>query len=429
MVARSPLAIGLDPSEYGDTPIVLPDNPNTGYKWGEDGANPSIGNPGYRGMPTLRHNAEPLVVPNVEARSIFDGKSLNGRDAEDPTLYTLKGGLKDQVMVLREMAARAVDLADKDVRQASDNSIHLAIVDGLETWMRQKDGFTRTLGGIWAPEGGVAKAPLADLHANGMKANGTYCYVQADKGTPGYAELALQLLTSNEYAEEVEAIAQKVAIDKQMPIEAAREKVVFELISISANADQGFAAGRDLPLNYDPNAHAGAAAADLFPIDTETGRCLSLVPYPWVGEEAAVDFTENDANYEKYLAVWRLSKELQDHMAMTGFASPEEFKRSDWERFRRANRIRYWALVSVGCTFYSADPSSDGGENWHFEPDGVELIDRTGNLVARSEYVSADETFGSGNGGHTLQMSGPDRVAVYGGFAGHDQARKQGLID
>ena len=429
MTARSPLASGLDLDRYGDTPIVLTPNPNTGYKWGEDGPNSAHGrkNPGYRGMQTLKENDEPLVVPNVEARSVFDGASLNGRE-DDPTTYKLDGALAGGVMVLREMVARAVDMADGDVREASGGEMHLAIVDGLETWKRQKDGFKRTLGGLWTKEGGVEAATLADLHALGMKANGTYCYVQADKNSPEYADLARGLLTSGDSASEVEEIAQRMAVEKHLSIDQARERTILELLSISSNADAGPAAGRGLALNFDPNAHAGAASADLFPIDSKTGRSLSIVPYPWVGEEAAMDYLEDDANYDRYLDVWRREKGLQDHMKMAGFDSPEDFKFSDWERFRRANRIRYFALVGVGCTFYSADPSSEGGEGWHFEGDGVKLIDRTGKLIMVSKYVSSRFGFGHGNPGHTLQMRGPKAIAVYGGFSGHARARKQRLI-
>jgi len=414
----------LHPDQYADTPIVLVENPNTGYKWGEDGAKEEIGNPGYRGMQTLATNEEPLVVPaGMEQRSVFDGQSLYA-DPQDSTVYQLPGGLEGGQLVLRELPAKALDLAAENIRIATSNEIRMVIVDGLETFMRQRAGFTRTLSGLFVPAG-IQTPSLTELYTYGKKAEGTYAYVKADKKSPAYTDVARELLESGSCSGEIRALAQMVSEKTGMSPEAALDKVVFELITMSANANLGPAADRGVGLDFQHNAHAGGAAADIFPVDNMTGRVLSLVPYCWVGPEAAMDYMEDDLNFDAFLATWRFDEVLQEHMRQVGFASPEDFKWSDWERFRMATRVRYHALVGVGSTFYSADPSSDGGENWHFEPDGEVLRDWDGREVARSAYVADNEEGGRGNPGHTLQMRGPKAVAVYGGRSGHEQARKQ----
>lgn len=414
----------LHPSEYPETPIFLGPNPNTGYNWGEDGPNEAVGNPGYRAMQTLASNEEPLVEPiGMEQRSVFDGQSLYA-DPKDPTVYQLPGGLEGGRLVMRELPARALDLAAENIDQATSGEIRMVIVDGLETFIRQRAGFTKTLNGLFVPAG-IQKPTITELYTFGKKAEGTYAYVKADKKSPAYADVARELLESGTSSEEIRALAAAVSTKTGMPIEAATEKVVFELITMSTNANVGPAADRGVALDFEHNAHAGGAAADVFPVDNRTGQVLSLVPYCWVGEEAAMDYLENDANYERFLAKWTADETLQVHMKQVGFNSPEDFTRNDWERFRMANRVRYHALVGVGCTFYSADPSTDGGENWHFEPDGVELVDWDGRIVAESKYVPFSTQYGSGNPGHTLQMQGPSGIAVYGGRSGHEQARKQ----
>ena len=66
------------PEQWGNTPIVRPFSSLTGYLEGEDGDNPSFGNPGYRGMKTV-DSTEPLVVPaGVRQRSVFDGHDEYG---------------------------------------------------------------------------------------------------------------------------------------------------------------------------------------------------------------------------------------------------------------------------------------------------------------------------------------------------------------
>jgi hypothetical protein len=412
----------LPPERYAETPIVLTDNPNTGYKWGEDGPNLAKGNPGYRGMQTLRENHEPLVVPaGVEARSVLGGASLYARE-DDPTTYTLPGGLPDEAIVLREIAARAIDLGAANIDRATSGEVRLVVVDGLETYMRQRAGFTRILKNIIEPTG-IVEPTVAELHAYGKQANGTYCYVKADEGAKEYQDLARELQTGESF-EQLAEIA-RTRVGGAVSFNQAMESVLSEFIAISANSNMGPAKDRQVPLNFEHNAHAGAAAADLFPVDSKSGLVLSIVPYCWVGPEAAMDYMENDANFDAFKQKWAEDSLLATHMKMVGYDSPENFKWSDWERFRMANRVRYHALVGVGCTFYSADPSEDGGEDWHLEPDGAELFDWDGRLVVVSQYVPHGTRFGTGNPGHTLQMRGPKAVAVYGGRSGHEQARKQ----
>lgn len=418
----------LHPKKYGETPIVLTHNPKTGYNWGEDGENPTHNNPGYRRMRVLHvHNHEPMVIPKkIEHRSVFDGVSIYG-DKADSAVLNLEGGLKNGALYMRELPARALEEAAKIVSLATKGELHFILVDGLETYRRQCAGFTMTLNQILDAEG-IVNPTLTQLHYFGKKADGTYTYVQVDRYCQQYKDLKAELLEDAESAQEINYIADTLAREMNLTPHNAKGKALYELISISTNSQIGPAKGRNIPLNYEHNSHAGGAAADVFPVD-RSGRVVSLIPYLWVGREAAMDYMEHDENFDNFKKKWSVDARLQEHMKKIGFDSPSKFAWSDWVYFRMANRVRYHTFVTaLGCTFYSAHNPEDGGENWHFEPDGVVLYSWDKKVIARNTYLKNNKKAGRGNPGHTLQMCGAKAIAVYGGKSGHEQARRQGIL-
>ncbi len=418
----------LHPKKYGETPIVLTHNPKTGYNWGEDGENPTHNNPGYRRMSVMRgHNSEPMVIPQkIELCSVFDGVSMYGEGHGSPVLV-LDGGLKKASLYMRELPARALEEAAKIISIATHGELHFILVDGLETYRRQCAGFTMTLNQILETEG-IVNPTLTQLHHFGKKADGTYTYVQVERNSHQYKELKAELLNDVEASKEINYIADTLGREMNLAPRNAKGKALFELISISTNCQRGPAKGRDIPLNYEHNAHAGGGAADIFTVDKK-GRLISLIPYLWVGREAAMDYSEHDENFDNFKMKWSVDSRLQQHMKKIGYNSPSDFGWTDWEYFRMANRVRYHTFVTaLGCTFYSAHNPEDGGENWHFEPDGVVLFSWDGKEIARNTYIKNNKRAGRGNPGHTLQMSGPKAIAIYGGVSGHEQARRQGIL-
>jgi hypothetical protein len=410
------------PQDWADTPIVLEFNPLTGYNDGEDGANEAIGNPGYKNMKTLAENDEPLVVPaGIMQRSVLDGYDEYGHGYHADT--ALPGGLKGRVLAVRETTARMLDEAQKLADVHYPGQYDLVLIDGFESGKRQAAGFGRALKGVLAGDGipDARDVTLTALYEAGVKTEGTYSSVIADRSSDGY-ELVSHELTSDAAArQEVEEIAAKNGWTV--------DDVVFKLVTFMANAELHMGRSIKVGLLSECNAHAGGGAADIMPADKNSARLLNLVPYCYMGEEAGMAYMEAPGAYKKFLEAVKTKPALREHLLKLGYDSPDKFTRTDWEIFSRARRVRFHALKALGATFYSAHNPEEGGEDWHYESPGVRLYGADGKLIKETALAGAypDD---SGNPGHTLQKLGPKETAVYGGGSAHRLARKHfGLED
>ncbi len=398
----------VDMSDWRTTPIVRPINSLTGLIEGDD--------TGYRDMITLKHNRSPLVVPNVLIRASYDGLDEFGEKTP-----RLPGGLAKGELILRETAARGIELLDQLVFEASDGQFIIAALDGFRSEQRQIAGFNRLLKEQMALIGLTDEAipqRIADFMACGGIADGTFSYV---KLRPSKAvEEASQRLKNDAdlMAQVADFLVRSIESGDIRDLRQGDfEGGITELLTISANYGVGPGAG--LPLNSEGNAHAGAAACDVFMIEAATGRPINPVYFDYPGQEAGMDFMEHEGSYEAYLAAVREKPLLRQHLVRLGYTDLDSFTQTEWEYFQGALRILYHAAKGAGFTYYS---SEHGGENWHLESGNIIYEPSNGNVVA-CEGLTASLHPNSGNPGHTLQTLGRKAVAVWGGATAHSLAR------
>lgn len=402
-------AYPIPPEQWAETPIKREINPLTadekhpeGYREGED--------KGYRKIATLKDVTEPLVEPaGVRTRPSYDGFNEYGDEKNES--IALAGGLENGELVVREGVARALDHAQQILDDVFGGEFNIVALDGFRSRDRQAAGFTRIMKEVLA---GNENPSITEMYDAGMTADGTFAWVNADTDSAEYAAIASELMATAK--EEIEAIAAR----KGEVTSEVVEELIYEIITISANSKVGPAAGRGVPLIFENNAHAGGGAVDMMFTD-RTGKLINKVPFDFVGPEAGMDYMEDYANFEKFLATARGKGTLKKHLERMGFASPEAFTQKDWEMIRNALRIRYHLMKAVGATYYSAHDSNDGGEDWHIEPGNV-TFGLNGKVVSQTE--SASRVFDSGNPGHALQKHGRQATAVWGGSTAHIIARR-----
>lgn len=404
------------PEQWADTPILRGINPLTQLIEGDDS--------GYRSMRTLPSNPSPLVVPAVTIRANYDGVSEYGAQQAE---IALAGGLRDGVLVVRECVARELEEADKLLKTVFGGELRLCAVDGFRSWRRQAAGFTRMLlrhlGRLGLSPVNVDNDVLTFLDA-GNRADGTFSWVNAQVSSAAYAALVEELRRDSRMIEQLRAYAATQAKGGPVTNEMLDE-ALYTYVTVSANSGLGRAANR-CPLNFEGNAHAGGGAVDLLLLDGQ-GRPVNVVPFDYPGDEAGMDFMEDDAHYDVLIA--RASEEsdagtmLRTHLSALGYPTPAAFSRRDWKYFRDVNRVRFHLGKARGWTYYS---SAHGGENWHFEP-GNKGYDPLSGEVTTFELLTAEQLPDAGNPGHTLQKLGREATAVWGGSSGHEQARSFGL--
>lgn len=400
----------VDMSAWRTTPIVRSTNPLTGLIEGDD--------LGYRRMTTLRHNRSPLVVPNVLVRAYYDGDDEWGKY---DSATVLPGGLMDRKLVLRETAARGIELLDQLVWEASDGEFIIAALDGFRSEKRQVAGFNRLLRAqmnlIGLTDSDIPHR-IADFMVCGGVADGTFSYVKVAENSLLDRAIDAIKLDADVMKQITDFLVRK--LDGGGDIRDLRqgdfEYGVLEYLTISANYGLGHGVG--LRLNSECNAHAGAGACDVFVIEAATGRPINPVYFDYPGPEAGMDFMEGEGAYERYLAAVQEKPLLRLHLEKLG-ETPEAFTFTQWQYFQGAIRILYHAAKGAGFTYYS---SEHGGENWHLEPGNIIYEPSTGGVVA-SEILTAELHPDSGNPGHTLQTLGKSALAVWGGATAHQLAR------
>ncbi len=404
-----------NPQQWVKTPIRRQINPVTKMIEGDD--------KGYRGVKTLPRNPSPLVVPNVLIRASYDGVDEYGRKRSE---IALPGGLRDGVLVVREQVARELELANECLRSVFGGELQICAQDGFRSYIRQKEGFKRMLlrwlSRLGLPTHEVDNDVLRFLEA-GNAADGTFSWVNAKVKSSVYEELVEELQRDDKFMTQIRAYAAILA--KGGPVTKDHmDEALYTYITVSSNSGLGRATRS--AMDFEGNAHAGGGAVDLMLVDRQ-GRLISIVPFDYPGDEAGIDFTESDENYDLYIA--RASEEsdagtmLRNHLNALGFATPAAFTRNHWNHHRNINRVGYWLAKGRGWTYYS---SAHGGERWHFEPGNIGRSALTGE-VETMEKLTAELLPDAGNPGHTLQMVGADGIAVWGGASGHLAAVPWGL--
>lgn len=389
------------------TGIVRENNPLTSLIEGDDS--------GYRDMRTLLHNRSPLVVPDVMIRSSYDGIDEFGESQE-----VLPGGLVDGKLVLRETAARGIELLDQLVYEASQGEFIIAALDGFRSEQRQAAGFTRLLRQQMSAHGVTEGNHLQNIPAFmrcSRIADGTFSWVRLAESSQ-FQSVFSRLQQDSGFTA---SLAQWIMAERNTDLRDVQshdyEAAIWEYLTVSANC--GFGHGTGLPLNSECNAHAGGGACDVFVIDKVTGKPMNIVPFDYAGPEAGMDFMEHDGAYEQYCTAVGQNPLLAQYLRRLGFDDISKFTLHEWERIRGAIRILYHAAKGAGFTYYS---SENGGKNWHFESGNIIIEPSTGGVVA-FEGLTAGLHPNSGNPGHTLQTLGKEGMAVWGGATAHSHAR------
>lgn len=391
----------LKPELWTKTPIARKVNPLTSMIEGDD--------KGYRDVRTLPTNPAPLVAPDVTCLAAYDGWTFKG--LQDPSII-LPGGLRDGALVVRETFARDIEDAEQVLLKAFGGQYRICALDGFRSWVRQAAGFTGLLKG-WMERTGV-KADNVDEDVVrflqcGDKADGTFSWVNADVNSPAYKLLESELRANLRMMEQLRDYAKTKVTEGEGDIDDA----IYTYITVSANSGFGRAAGLNIPLVFEGNAHAGGGACDIFLMDA-ANRPLNPVPFDFPGPAAAMDYLENDAHYEEYLGLLGTDEQLKQYMRTYWNKDDLTFTRSDWNMFREAIRVLYHLAKAKRWTYYSSD---HGGENWHLEGGDIGYDALTGEVLF-SEAGSSDKFPDSGNPGHTLQTHGREAIAVWGGASG-----------
>ena len=392
----------IDPVQWVNTKIVRPVNPLTNLIEGDD--------KGYRKVRTRRENPSPLIIPNVLVRASYDGVREDGVIDKG---IALPGGLDCGALVVREAFAKDIVSGDQLLMMVFGGAYRLCALDGFRSWRRQAAGFTRMLRLHMSRMGltdnnAMNDDRIVDFIKAGMAADGTFAWVNADVTSAAYATVADELRRHGTFMEEIDR-----AIREIPALENSVDEALYTFITISANAEIGYAAQRGIPLVYECNAHAGGGACDIFLVDAK-GMPVNHVPFDYPGEEAGMDYLEQDEHFDAYRAKAATDDLLRNHLGLLGL-TPETFEWKHWEAFRAGVRVLYHLAKAKKWTYYSSD---HGGENWHLEGTNTGVDPLTGDVVFTEQetgFFNPD----SGNPGHELQVHGPNGEAVWGGYSAH----------
>ena len=384
----------ISPEKWADEPLIRGIN--------------AMGEPegsaiGYRDVETLVENNEPLVEPNVMVRPAHD--SIDEYTGEK-TVNHLPGGVEGAILVVRESGARFLDLGQEILDEYYPGWKILAL-DGYRSGTRQKGGMKRTWDRV-TKEKRIIEPTVAELMKYGKIADGTFSWANADIQHDNYKALKKTLLTDSHFIEE---LSEALTLEGKAVTPENIDKALFEYITISTNVEKGRGVGRKIRLDAEKNAHAGGGAIDMM-ITDEKGRPLSLVPYVFVGEEAAMFYSEEPGAYEHYLQSVKTNPVLAEHLKRLGYDNPEKFTRHEWDIFVKANRVRCHMSRALGGSFYTAKDPKKGGEGWHHEPGNI-LYNPKGKVIWAAPTAKLYPN--SGNTSHTYEKLGISRTAVYGG--------------
>lgn len=393
----------LHPEDWETTRIQRGRNAVTGMIEGNDD--------GYGAIVTLKVNPSPLVVPDVDTRSVYDGfDAYTGK--VDPSRKPMPGGLEGGKIVVRETFARDLKNANDLLQTVFKGKYRICVLDGFRSGPRQRLGYYEMLKYLMNQAGlkaGDVDTRVADFIQLGKAAHGTFCYLQADLQSAQAKNALTRLAADSRFMEGIREYATRAS-------KTVGESLAL-YITVSANSGLGRAA--DVPVLFEWNAHAGGGAADVMLLGAN-GLPINPVPFDYPGPEARMDFMEDDANFDLYVAAAKENDLLSAHLGRLGL-SPTTFTRKNWDTMRDALRVWYHLVIAKGWTYYSEEAC---GENWHLEGANV-CRDVLQNRVFDAEDQTAQAYPNSGNPGHTLQVLGKDAIAVWGGKTAHELLAKE----
>ncbi len=423
-----PSSYSSDARPFHERPVVLEKLPKfkgiDDRNFGDDGK--------YREV-RIKDNGEELVNMSgeMQCRTPYDNGGVRLVDGTfDPSLL-LPGGTIDGGVYGRRSMLTGLQRANSLLKEQYPGS-ELVLVDGFRSVKRQALGFAMILNQVLK---GDMNPSISNLYELGLKADGVFSSVRADREHPMAREFMDDMSTSRE----IQGIAK--AVGKSV------EDVVLELLDMAANVryaekSKAFPStpttplNMDVPLNFSNNAHAGGGAVDAFLF--MNGRLANAqIPYDYVGVkginfgdigvQGAMDYMENPANYDEYRGQVRVNVQLQDHLRrqlevgndvtvdqLVGMITWDL-----WTTWRDYQRIFFHTAVAVGATMFSDTEANRvdnwGGEDWHIE---LPPLDKNGRPLP------------GGNPGRSLQTMGiKDAVATWGGVGAHEQLRKKGLLE
>lgn len=410
------------PSRYsGDTrpfhqrPIVLEPLPKfrDGRFFGND--------KGYRDV-HIRDNGEEVVNMSgeIQCRTPYDNGGIELVDGSFNPNLLLPGGVIDGGVYGRRSLLEGIKKANRLLSEQYPGA-EIVVIDAFRSVKRQAMGFSKILNQVLK---GNVNPSLSELYDFGSKADGVFSSVRADRQDPIAMEFIGDMHKNQQIADIARATGKSV------------QDVVNELLDMSANVRYSAKANvfsetpsvplnMDVPLVFSNNAHAGAGAIDAFLFIGEK-LANGQIPYDYVGVkginlgdigvQGAMDYMENDANFDEYRKQVLINPQLQRHLDRLGVG---EVTWQQWIEWRDAQRIVFHVMVAVGATIFSDTQANRtdnwGRENWHFE---LPPLDKDGNPLL------------GGNPGRALQTMGIKRaVATWGGVGAHEQLRKRGLLE
>lgn len=385
----------LTPDLWADTPITITTNHLTGVLDGDDH--------GYRDVPDIDSNEEMVdaglqlyVTPDYDGFDIYGGRKR-----------VLPGGVCGGRLLLRRYLAVGLSHLDDQIRRLTGNAMQLQLVDGYRTPQRQAAGFTETMMELAAIDGlGLETLTPSQQVLYGRRADLTFSWVRVCQDD-AYAAVLAELRADGDFMQQL-----RDGIGSGQ-IGGSLDDALSDYILHSVNNNFGRAAGRGIRLNGNRNAHSGGGAIDLMIRGKLGGRTvpLSHVPFDYASPISAMLYLEGD-NYSAYVAAAKADQRLADHLKQLGFDTPDDFKRSDWTLLQQANRIRYYAFLCAGGSFYDPGDPTQAGENWHFQL-GNKVYGLDGAVLLAEPSLSGEYP-DAGNTCHTLLRvpAGPKRVAV-----------------
>lgn len=419
-----------DKRPFHERPVVLEPLPKFALtdkrRFGDDG--------GYRDV-RINDNGEEMVnmANEVNCRPPYDGGVRLVDGMYDPSLF-LPGGTSDHGVYARRSLVEGVKKANRLLDQKYPGA-EIVVVDAFRSVKRQALGFNMVLNQVLQ---GDMNPSLPRLHELGLKADGVFSSVRADRQDP----IAREFIDDMMEDQTLKSIAQ--ATHKSL------EDVVHELLDMAANVRYAVKSkspletpavplNMDVPLVFSNNAHAGGGAIDAF-LFMNGKLANAQIPYDYVGMkgvpglspddvgvQGAMDYMENDDNYFEYSRQVRVNFQLQTHLRRVFGLSNEatvsdilkKVTRDWWNQCRDYQRIFFHTMLAVGSTMFSDTQANRtdnwGGENWHCEPPPLGKDGRP---------------MRGGNPGRSLQTMGKSRaVATWGGVHAHEQLRKKGLLD
>lgn len=423
-----PSAYSNDVRPFHERPVVLEKLPKfkgiDDRNFGDDGK--------YREV-RINENGEELVDMSgeLQCRTPYDNGGVRLVDGTLDSSLLLPGGTTDGGVYGRRSMLTGLQRGNSLLKEQYPGS-ELVLVDGFRSVKRQALGFSMILNQVLK---GNVTPTTAELYELGLKADGVFSSVRADRENPMAREFIDDMSISSEIQDIAKAVGKSV------------EDVVLELLDMAANVryaekSKAFPStpttplNMDVPLNFSNNAHAGGGAVDAFLF--MNGRLANAqIPYDYVGVkgvnpgdigvQGAMDYMEDPKNYDEYRGQVRINKQLQDHLRrqlMVGNDVTVEqlvnrVTLDWWNSCRDYQRIFFHTAVAVGATMFSDTQANRednwGGENWHIE---LPPLDKNGRPLK------------GGNPGRSLQTMGIKRaVATWGGVGAHEQLRKKGLLE